>query len=105
MSTDAITPEAGEAGNEPDSGPTAEQRRNARLIIAGLFSGRRPGHQPMTDAEFLSRYDPERYEHGQLIKRLDRLTEAIEAMAWESQQPTLWTPQAPPVQQKRGTEL
>lgn len=29
-----------------------------RTIIAGLASGKRPGYRPMTDAEFLRRYDP-----------------------------------------------
>ena len=43
------------------------------LIVTGLGSGRRPGHRPMSDAEFLKRYDPEQYRHQQLLDVANRL--------------------------------
>ena len=42
-------------------------KEEAKLIVTGLASGRRPGHRAMSDAEFLKRYDPEQYRHQQLL--------------------------------------
>ena len=74
--------------------------------MAGLASGKRPGYQPVSDAEFLRMYDPERYEHGQLMKRLDQLIEAIGAMAQPVVAPWATGPREPDRNQARtGREL
>lgn len=54
---------------------TAEQ---VRTIVKGLARGKPRNYRPMTDAEFLSRYDPEQCQHKQLIGRLDRLQETLD---------------------------
>lgn len=53
---------------------TAEE---ARKIIMGLASGKRPGYRPMPDAEFLRRYDPQTHHEQTMARLLGELTYAI----------------------------
>ena len=77
---------------------TAEQ---CRIIVAGLASGKRPGHRPMSDAEFLALYDPpSRIETvlSAIAKDIKALLEAPEgrpqrAPAWREYQPQKGTNQ------------
>jgi len=50
-----------------------------RRIITGLASGKRPGYRPETDAEFLKRYDPERYQREQVIAILEQIRDSLNA--------------------------
>ena len=71
---------------------------DARRIIRGLASGLRPGHVPMTDAEFLRRNDPERYRHEQLLDLEERLIDAMEQLVDHEQPMRQNQPKpAPPV--------
>ena len=80
MSTDvsiALPDKGSETEGQPPCESTPEARSNVRRIIAGLVSGRRPGHRPMPDTEFLRWCDPDRYRHEQFLLRLDHLTNLL----------------------------
>jgi hypothetical protein len=79
---------------------TAEE---AGRIVVGLIGDKRPGRRPMSDREFLERYDPERFnreEHTRLLR------DVLETLA-DNQQPEQprpqWQPRpVPPATPKSG---
>lgn len=46
-------------------------------ILAGLAAGKSPNHCPMSDTEFVSRYDPPAYEHQQVIGVLNEIKDIL----------------------------
>src|SRR3990167_5529599 len=52
---------------------------DVRRIGTGLASGKRPGYRPETDAEFLKRYDPERYQRERVINVLEEIRDSLNA--------------------------
>ncbi len=69
------------------------QTNDVRKIITGLANGRR--RRPMTDAEWLRRYDPQAAEHQELIAALRDLKRELAVLvtqpSWPDK-PTVNTP-------------
>ena len=63
---------------------TAEQ---ARRIVAGLVSNKRPGCRPMTEAQFLKQYDPEADQVNKQQQTMERIAETLERLAEGRRQP------------------
>ena len=51
-----------------------------RTIIAGLASGKRPGYRPMTDAQFLERYDPPSRHEALILEVLHDIKEIMASL-------------------------
>lgn len=62
------------AGNDVMAEYSPEQ---ARRIIAGLASGKCPGHRQMSDAEFHVRYDPVGTREAQLLDVLQHIRDIL----------------------------
>ena len=50
---------------------------NARKIVRGLVSGKRPDHRPMSEAEIIRVSDPERFRHEEMMQKIDGLITAV----------------------------
>ena len=55
-------------------------KEEANTIVKGLASGRRPGHRPMSEAEFRRIHEPERSEQQELMRKLDALIDVVKDM-------------------------
>ena len=72
-------------------------------IVAGLASGKRSHHTPMSDVEFESRYDPQGYREKRIIALLEEIANALSDMALPARpEPRQYDRPARPIQPKSG---
>ena len=77
----------------------------ARIIVVGLVTGKRPGYRPMPDAEYEARVDPEGAQQKRMLATLERIATALET--WTEAEPPRqarpWQPPQRPTAPSTGT--